>query len=136
MKNFKYSVKFKNENIEKIWKIWSEVENWNKWDKSIKKSYLNWDFEKWITWYIIPTKWPKIKFILEEVIKNKKFTNVSKLPFCKIKFIHTINNWELSHCFEFSWLLSWLFSKILWKQISDDIINALNNIKKILWDLD
>jgi hypothetical protein len=75
---------------EAIWKIWTDVENWKAWDKDIEYSCLSGDFKVGTIGTLKSAGSPKTKFTITECVYLKKFANESKLPLCKIKFIHLI----------------------------------------------
>lgn len=131
MKKFEHTI-ITDISKEKIWEIWSDVENWNKWDKDVKWSNINNTFSIWEIWFLKPTNGPKSKFVFTEVTTNKSFTTQSKLPLTKIEFIHKIDEKNgqiyLTHSIVFSWFLSSIFFKLIWEKLSEWIPNSMNNL--------
>ena len=62
----KYSVKTKAKK-EAIWKLWTDVENWKEWDKSVKWSNINGDFKIGTKGKLKPKEGPVTNF---ELIEN------------------------------------------------------------------
>lgn len=118
-----------------IWALWSDVSNWNKWDKSVEYSRLNGSFTPYSYGILKPKGGPKSKFILLEVVPNKKFTDSSSLPFAKIIFSHEIieaqNGRVIKHTVEMKGAFSWIFNKILGKTFRRDLPEAVNKLVKM-----
>lgn len=117
-----------------IWKLWTDVESWNKWDKEVEFSKLNGKFEQGMYGILKPRKGPKSKFILMSVKEEEEFTTRSFLPLAKMDFIHQIDeqNGELyiTHGVRISGFLSFLFSKIIGEKIIKELPEAMNNLSK------
>ncbi len=118
-----------------IWKLWADVENWNKWDKEVEFSKLNGKFEQGTYGILKSRKSPKSKFILISVKEGEEFTTRSFLPLAKMDFIHQINeqNGELyiTHSIQISGLFSFLFSKIIGEKIVNKLPEAMSSLSKI-----
>lgn len=117
---------------EKIWQIWSDVENWNKWDKDVEWSKIENDFSTGKKGILKPAGGPKSKFIFTEVTINKSFTTQSSLPLTKVNFIHTMEekNGELflTHSVVFSGFLSFIFAKLIGEKLSKGLPSAMKNL--------
>jgi len=120
---------------EQIWKLWTDVENWNKWDKEVEFSKLNGKFEVGTIGILKPTKGPKSKFELISVEKLNGFTNRSFLPFAKMDFIHKMEekNGELfiTHAVEIKGILTFLFSKLIGKKLVNEMPKAMENLSEM-----
>ena len=76
---------------EQVWKIWSEVNNWNKWDEEVIRSSLNGEFKKGTKGILIPTNGPKSNFIIHSATYPIEFTTRASLPLSKMNFTHEIS---------------------------------------------
>lgn len=121
-----------NATKKQVWKLWSDVENWKKWDIETEYSSLEGSFEvgQYIT--IKPVGAPKSKCKIIEVSENKNFTVCASLPFTKMYFIHELEelNGELfiTHRVEIKGLLTFLFSKIIGKNLEKNLTKSMNNL--------
>jgi hypothetical protein len=110
-----------NATKEQIWKLWTDVANWNSWDKEVESSELYGEFKKGTKGVLKPADGPKTKFEMIECTNFKSFTDRSFLPLCKMDFIHTINETkdglEITHKVVMTGLLTFLFSKVIGSKI-------------------
>jgi len=117
---------------EQIWKIWSDVKNWNKWDKDVQSSELNGEFEKGTSGYLKPKKGPKSKFKIESLHYPFEFTTRSNLPFAKMDFTHRMEEKDektlITHGIEISGVTTFVFSKIIGKKIIDQLPSTMKNL--------
>jgi|JI8StandDraft_1071087.scaffolds.fasta_scaffold95766_3 hypothetical protein len=120
---------------ESIWKLWSNVGEWNKWDKEIEYSNLSGLFQKGTKGILKPKGGPKTQFILISVEEFKSFSDRTRLPLCNLDFIHTIRETnkglEICHRIEFSGLLTFLFSRVIGKNIQAGIPEAVANLIRL-----
>jgi len=75
-----------------IWKVMTDVENWNKWVGGLEYSRLDSDFEDGVFGTLKSFKGPKSRFCIKDVIENKSFIIQSKFLFCTMDGIHEIAN--------------------------------------------
>ncbi len=120
---------------EQIWKLWSDVDKWNSWDTQTEYSSLNGDFKAGTELIIKPKDAPKSKCKLLEVKPEKSFTVFAPLPLAKMYFIHTMEekNSELfvTHRVEMTGILTFLFSRIIGKNLEKDLKEAMENLSKM-----
>lgn len=71
---------------ETIWRLWSDVENWNTFDTLLEYSYLKegQEFETGGTGYLKAATGPKTKFILTDVNAPHAFSEKLKLPLWQV----------------------------------------------------
>lgn len=123
-----------NASREQIWSLWSNVEEWNKWD-DVEFSKINGKFEIGTYGILKPVKGPKSKFKLISVNKFNGFTARSILPLTKMDFIHEMNekNGELfvTHGVEIKGLLTFLFSKVIGEKLIQELPKAMENLSKM-----
>jgi hypothetical protein len=112
-----------------IWKLWTDVENWNQWDEDVRQSSLNGHFQINTTGTLHPNKGPRSTFTLTEVETERKFTNLSKLPLASMSFIHIMqpvaSGIRITHRIEIIGLLAPLFGAILGRQLKAGLPTAV-----------
>lgn len=120
---------------EQIWKIWSDVENWNKWDNEVESSKINGKFQKGTKGILKPTNGPKSKFILESANYPVEFISKSNLPLAKMNFTHKLTEKDgklfITHGVEISGLTTFLFSKVIGKKIVAELPKTMENLSKM-----
>ncbi|PSM51941.1 hypothetical protein CBLAS_0526 [Campylobacter blaseri] len=119
---------------EQIWNLYSDVENWNKWDNTIKYSKLYGEFKAGNKGILKSSNGPKSNFELVLVSKFHKFTSRSSLPFTKIDFIHEINEKNgklfITHEIQIKGLLTFLFSKIIGEKLLKELPKTMQTLSK------
>jgi hypothetical protein len=76
-----------NSKKEKIWPLWTDVKNWNKWNVGVEYSYLNGYFENGVNGSFktfIGSKPLFLFFVLKNCIFDKSFTMEIKLALCNM----------------------------------------------------
>lgn len=121
---------------EEIWRLWSDVKNWDKWDYDVVSSSIDGRFETGTTGVLKPKGGPKTKFKITEATENRSFSNRSLLPLCSIYFVHELNEVEgtieISHRIEMKGLLSGFFSKVMGKNIARGLPGSVENLIKLV----
>ena len=118
-----------------LWKLWTDVENWNKWDKEVAFSILHGEFKTGTTGILKPKKGPKSKFKLIAVSELNAFTSRSFLPFTKMDFFHEINEKDgelfITHGVKITGLLTFLFSRVIGEKIIQELPKSMENLSKM-----
>lgn len=121
---------------EEIWKIWSDVKNWNKWDSEVQWSILEGKFEMGTKGILKPTKGPKTKFIILTANYPIEFTSRSYLPFSKMDFTHKLAEVNgkllITHGVEISGITTFIFSKIIGNKIVSELPKAMKNLSSLV----
>lgn len=117
-----------------IWHLWSDLPNWNNWDKEVKSSQIFGPFEKDSWGKLKPIKGPATKFEIVECTPFKSFTTRSFLPFCKMDFIHEIEELpsaiKVTHKVLMSGPLTFVFSKLIAINIEKGLPKAVVSLIK------
>ena len=120
---------------EKIWNLWIDVNRWNVWDKEVEYVEIFGSFDKGTKGILKPKNGPKTTFEIVECQSLKSFTTRSILPFCKMDFIHQMNEkdnqLEISHRVEMTGFMTFLFSKIIGKNIKKGLPKAVETLVKL-----
>ena len=73
-----YSKIYQGVKKEDIWRIWSDVNSWPKWDKELEYCKMENMFTEGNQFILKPKGGPKVKITLCEVKPNEKFTDYCK----------------------------------------------------------
>lgn len=77
--HFKHSI-LVNNSKEKIWNYLIDVSRWKEWDSELNHAEISGSFVTGTSGILVPKKGPKLKFYLSEIIPNKSYTFVTKMP--------------------------------------------------------
>lgn len=120
---------------ERVWKVYSDVSKWNKWDDTTEYSEIEGDFAKGCKGLIKSKGGPKSKFVVSDCIPLSKFTMTSNLLLARLDFIHEMSQSSdyllITHRIEITGPLSFLFGPILGEKIIKDLPKTLNNLVEI-----
>lgn len=115
-----YSMKT-NAPPELVWSLWSDVKNWNQWDKEILFSELRGPFAPDSVGFFKPKGGFKMKFKLLNVVPKKSFANCSNLFLASLTFTHWMKaergGTQLTYKAEINGPLAFLFSKLIGPRI-------------------
>jgi hypothetical protein len=120
---------------ESVWKIWSDVPNWNKWDKEVEFSILDGEFMLGQTGILKPKKGPRTKIKVTEFTPFKSFSTTSNLPLAELRFDHYLSERQswlyITHKISISGPLGFLFARLLGKNLAKGLEKSLQNLVKI-----
>jgi len=77
---------------ESVWKVMTDVENWNKWVGGLEYSRLDGNFEEGVFGTLKNLNGSKSRFCIKDVIVNKSFIMRSKFLLWTMDGIHKIEN--------------------------------------------
>jgi hypothetical protein len=117
---------------ERIWKLWTDVPNWNIWDSEVENSELFGQFQTGTKGILKPIGRPKTRFEMIECTNLKSFTDRSFLPFCKMDFIHSMtetkDSLEITHKVVMTGFMTFLFSKVIGDKIKVGLPIAIEKL--------
>jgi hypothetical protein len=118
-----------------IWKLWTDVPNWNIWDAEVVNAELFGQFQTGTKGILKPKDGPKAKFEMIECTNLKSFTDRSFLPLCKMDFIHSMtetnDGLEITHKVEMTGFMTFLFSKVIGNKIKVGLPIAVDKLIKL-----
>ena len=110
---------------EQMWKLFSDVNNWQTWDESIEFAHLDGKFEQGNFFVFKPKGGPKIKLKILEAIENYKFVDLTTFPFAKMYGDHTFEETpeglKLTTTMKVEGFLGFLWKKLVAQKIVDDL---------------
>lgn len=120
---------------ESVWKLWEDVPNWKLWDDGLEKTELFGRFEAGTRGTLKPKGGPLTRFVITRCVPNQVFSDLTKLPLCKLVFIHTLTETaegtEVKHRVEFSGPFTFLFSRIIGKDIQKGMPETVRTLVKM-----
>ncbi len=81
---------FNSVDKEQIWKVWTDINNWSKWNNDVEYTRFEGPFEIGQTFVIKPLNGPEVKISLVEVVENAKFTDCTNFPGAKMYGAHEL----------------------------------------------
>jgi len=137
-----YSLKYSVETSAKkntIWRLWSDVENWKRFDTLLGYSYLadNAKFKTGAIGYLNAKGAPKTKFILTEVNDGISFTESLKILLYQtidLQRYFEVNNkgkTTFTHEVNFKGSLKSILYFLLSGTFKNELINVMENLKKV-----
>ena len=112
-----------------VWSLWQDVTHWNEWDRGLRWSRIDGEFQVGTKGVLKPTSGPASHFTLVTVEQDRRFTDVAKLPFCQLEFDHVIEphaaGCKITHTVTMSGPLTFLFSRLLGRQLRHDLERAV-----------
>ena len=120
-----YSVVTKEVTKEQMWKLWSDVNSWTTWDKSLELASMNGKFEAGNFYNFQPKGGPKMKIKIYETNENHKFIDLTSFPLAKMYGEHTFEETpeglRVTTTMRVVGLLGFLWRKIVAQKIVDDL---------------
>lgn len=120
---------------ERVWKLWSQVSDWNRWDNEVEKSEIFGTFAVGTKGSLKPVGGPKTSFEIIACQHLSTFTDRSFLPLCSIDFIHTLteteHGLEVSHKVVMQGAMTWLFSRVIGKNIAHGLPGAVKKLVEL-----
>ena len=138
MKIFEAQVSLMTEKNEAdIWKIWTDVEGWTRWDDT-DRTEIDGPFAagSTIKCYDKSEEEPRCMKIVSSV-NGQEFTDQTELPFGKIMTLHTIKSLagkiQVTHKMtaEIEDGMSEMFGSEIWPHIQSGIYGSLNNLIRL-----
>jgi len=125
-----------NTSPERIFALYEDVSNWNRWDPDVASSSITGPFIAGTNGKLKPAKGPEARIGIVSVEKNKSFTVQSKLPFCTIIIEHELlpveNATRVTHRVSFNGPLSFFFGRVVGGQIRKGLPGTLRGLKQVI----
>ena len=120
-----YSKKVKGIDAGQIWKGWTDINQWQKWQDDIEYAKLDGEFQKGSIFLFKPKGGPKIKIELTEVTENSVFVDLTRFPLARMYDSHEIidhgEELEIKTTIRIEGPLSFLWRKI----VAEDVANGM-----------
>ena len=118
---------------EDIYPFYSNVSEWSSWDPEVVSSSINGPFAPGGKGQLKPKKGPEAAIEIAEVLENKSFTVISRLPFCIVSFKHELikkgMKTEVVHSVSFSGFLSPFWGRLLGLKIKKGLPETMKGLR-------
>lgn len=125
---------------ERIWDIWTDIENWPQWDTELEKSQIEGDFQLGAIGSFKPKDGPNLPFTITELIPGQTYTFSVQMPFCQLQVKryfadaesdHEAESTIFIHQISFVGALSWLFAGIVGQRIKKVLPSVMEQLQAI-----
>ena len=117
--------------LNKLWSMYSNVENWKLWDEELERVKLDGDFTENTNGMMYFKNMPPVGIKLFDVTENKEFSTISELSDIAIRivFIHKISETKIFHKVSISSLADTDLSNF--KEFEGDLIKSVDKLYEI-----
>lgn len=123
-------------NKEKIWAIWTDVNNWSSWHGDLDYCKLDGPFAVGSFFMLKPKGAPAVKITLTEIIEGKEFTDCTQFFGAKMYDTHkmeeTREGLRLSNKLVVTGPLKWLWIKLVAKKVADSVPEEMDALVNLL----
>lgn len=120
-----YSTKIKGLTAAQVWKVWTDVNQWHKWQPDIEFAKLEGEFKEGNSFLFKPKGGPEIRIELTSVLPNSSFVDVTKFPLARMYDSHEIidhgDGLEIKSTISISGFLSFLWRKLVVEEIANGL---------------
>jgi hypothetical protein len=120
-----YSKTYEGLDKEKLWAIWTDVNNWPSWHGDLDYCKLEGSFAIGNSFTLKPKGAPAVKIILTEIIEGQEFTDCTQFFGAKMYDTHKMEETEeglrLSNKLVVTGPLKWLWIKLVAKNVADSV---------------
>lgn len=115
----------------RIWQIWTDVDNWQQWDKGLQSATLNGPFVAGAKGSLLPDKGPRSTFTITEVVPGGSYRFETRIPFGKLVINRTLFEKENKTFFTHTVTLTGPLKKVLGKKYKVMLPDVLTTIKQL-----
>ena len=134
MKQFEASTTI-NATPKKIFSIYTDVQNWPQWDPDAKSATIDGAFVSGATGVVVPHGGPTSKIAFQNVVQNKGFSVLCKLPLCKMRFEYELHplgeQTKAIHRVVFTGLLAPVFNLLIGSGMKKSIPKGLESLRAL-----
>lgn len=116
-----------------VFAIYKDVDSWARWDPDVEAVALHGPFASGTRGWLKPVGAPKTKTMMTQVEEDRSFTVESRLPLCRMIFLHdlieTADGTAVTHTVLFEGLLAPVFSRLIGKKIRSGIDATMQGLK-------
>jgi hypothetical protein len=108
-----------------LWRAWTDVRGWPRWDKELEYTQLDGPFVPGVRFTLKPKAGPTVRMRLESLDPGQRFTDVALLPLARLYDAHEIEETpeglRLTNTLTLEGPLAWLWRRL----IAEDIASGL-----------
>lgn len=117
---------------EEVFRIWSDVDNWHRFNHGIEYAKLEGAFEAGERFVMGLKGGGTVKLTIHEVTPGKSFTDVTNFPFAKMYGIHGIieqeGGVELNASIRIEGALAFLWKKLVAQKVADKLEEDMESL--------
>jgi hypothetical protein len=118
----------------RVFQAYALIDSWAVWDSEVREVSLPDGLCQGSRGWLRPRAGPKAKIEIVSAKLNEHFVVESRLPLCLMRFGHELtekaDQTQAKHWVEFSGPLSWLFRRIIGRQIDATLPSTLAGLKR------
>ena len=133
-----YSKRTSGVKAEKIWNVWTNVNQWHTWQPDIDQAKIEGEFKVGNTFMLKPKGGPRVNIEIIQAEPCKKFTDLTRFPGAKMYGIHEFieheNELEIKTTMSIEGPLSFLWRKLVAEGVAngmaeqtESLVNKLKN---------
>jgi len=127
-----YSQRVQGVSADEVWRVWSDVNNWNDWQTDIEYAKLDGKFISGSRFLLKPKGSQEVPITLIKVIKNKVFIDKTQFPgatmFGTHEFIQHKDALEIKTTIRVEGFLGFLWRKIVAEGVANGMKEQTNNL--------
>lgn len=116
-----------------IFARYRSTSTWQEWDDGVKSVSLSGPFQAGTTGTLTPSSGPKARITLSEVVEDRGFTTVTRLPGATMTFVHTLEDTHdgrtgITHTLTISGPMTFLFAIVVGRAIARDLPRTVQTL--------
>jgi polyketide cyclase/dehydrase/lipid transport protein len=119
----------------RVFELWSDINNWNKFDESVEWAQLDKTFDVGSHFILKPRGGPKVKASIVSLEPDKEFTNTSQMPGAVLRFSHATTRRDgcvdIRITISIDGPLSWFWIRILGKDQRRALEKSIINLARL-----
>jgi uncharacterized membrane protein len=115
---------------------WADMATWPEWNLDVDWVRLDGPFAQGVTGTLKPKGGPKVRFVVESLVQDKDFVDVSLLAGARLTFAHHVTEAAGGGCtvhvqISMSGPLGWLWNRILGKGLRTSVQPDLERLARV-----
>jgi uncharacterized membrane protein len=115
---------------------WADMATWPEWNLDVEWVRLDGQFAQGATGTLKPKGGPKTRFVVESLVQDKEFVDVSRLAGARLTFAHHVTEAAGGGCtvqvqISMSGPLAWLWERLLGKGLRTSVQSDLERLARI-----
>ncbi len=122
-----------NAQPERLFSLYTDVSNWNRWDPDTKASSIDGPFQAGTRGFLTPAKGNTVPMLLTSVVPDRSFTVEVRIPLFRMVFEHELRpengSTKVIHRVTFSGALAFLLGRVIGSQLNKGLPVTLAKLK-------
>ena len=118
-----YSKRVRGMTADKLWMVWTDVNQWHTWQPAISHAKLDGEFEVGNTFRLKPSAGPQVSIEIIEVELERKFTDLTRFPGARMygchEFISHGEELEIRTTMSIEGFLSFLWKRLVAENVAN-----------------